>query len=86
MICLFAFFRGISFVTRQYSRVRVDNAKPGPYFFAIEAMQDLRNLTLTLNIVSAKDEREQEETVRNSWSSLRRTNFRRQHHRPIQIP
>jgi len=58
---------GVSFVSRQYARIRVDEAQPGPYFVMVEAMQDIRNVTLEVNIVGSNDRSShQEESVRSS--------------------
>jgi len=55
---------GVSFVSRQYARIRVDEAQPGPYFVMVEALQDIRNVTLEVKIVGNR----QEESVRaSSW-------------------
>lgn len=55
---------GVSFVSRQYARIRIDEAQPGPYFVMVEALQDIRNVTLEVRIVGNKEE----ESVRSrSW-------------------
>jgi len=47
---------GVSFVSRQFSRVRVHDAEAGPYFIMVEALRDLRNVTLELNILGHQEE------------------------------
>ena len=54
----FIFFSsGVSFVSRKYSRIRVYEAHPGPYFVMIEALQDIRNITLEVDIFSEQPEK-----------------------------
>lgn len=48
---------GVSFVSRKYSRIRVYEAHPGPYFVMIEALQDIRNITLEVDIFSEQPEK-----------------------------
>lgn len=38
-------------MTRQYSRIRVDHASPGPYFVMVEALEDIRNVTISVSIL-----------------------------------
>lgn len=47
---------GVSFVSRSYSRIRVYEARPGPYFVMLEALQDIRNVTLEVNVFSEQPE------------------------------
>ena len=53
----FIFFSGVSFVSRKYSQIRVYEAHPGPYFVMIEALQDIRNITLEVDIFSEQPEK-----------------------------
>ncbi len=46
----------ISFITRRYSRIRLEDAPPGPYHLLLEALADLRNLTISVSIVTAESD------------------------------
>ena len=51
---LFLFFSGVSF-----SRVRLHEAEPGgTYYVMVEAMQDIRNLTMEMKLINDQQERE----------------------------
>lgn len=56
---------GVSFVSRKYSRIRVYEARPGPYFVMVEALQDIRNVTLEVNVFG--EEKHKELTRSQSW-------------------
>ena len=43
-------------MSRGFSRARVHNAEAGPYFIMVEALRDLRNVTLELNIIGSQEE------------------------------
>ena len=47
---IFLFFRSISFVSRKFSRIRIEGATPGQYYVMLEALSDLTNVTLTVNV------------------------------------
>ena len=56
---LFLFFSGVSFTSRQFSRVRLHEAEPGgTYYVMVEAMQDIRNLTMEMKLINDQQERE----------------------------
>jgi len=40
----------ISFVSRKFSRIRVEDAPPGQYYVMLEALTDLSNVTLTVSV------------------------------------
>ena len=43
-------FSSISFVSRKFSRIRLEGATPGPYFVMLEALTDLTNVTLSVSV------------------------------------
>ena len=46
------YFSGVSFTSRQFSRIRLHEAEPGGnYFVMVEAMQNIRNLTLEIKLI-----------------------------------
>ena len=56
---MFLFFSGVSFTSRQFSRVRLHEAEPGgTYYIMVEAMQDIRNLTMEMKLINDKQEQE----------------------------
>jgi len=56
---------GVSFVSRKYSRIRVYEARPGPYFIMVEPLQDIRNVTIEVNVFA--EEKYVERTRSQSW-------------------
>jgi len=57
---------GISFTSRGFSRIRLHEAEPGSYFVMVEAMQDIRNLTMEVNLINTDSQAE--ESMRSSSS------------------
>ena len=48
-------FSGVSFTSRQFSRIRIHEAEPGGnYFVMVEAMQNIRNLTLEMKLIGIR--------------------------------
>lgn len=47
----------ISFISRGYARVREEAASPGPYFVMVEALRDMRNLTIVVEILPTHENR-----------------------------
>ena len=64
-ITLFWYYSGVSFVSRKYSRIRVYEARPGPYFIMVEPLQDIRNVTIEINVFA--EEKYVERTRSQSW-------------------
>jgi len=61
---------GVSFTSRQFSRIRLHKAEPGgTYFVMVEAMENIRNLTLEMKLI---DTNQQEESMRSSFGWPRR--------------
>ena len=50
IIILSLIFRSISFVSRKFSRIRIEGATPGQYYVMLEALSDLTNVTLTVDV------------------------------------
>jgi len=59
---------GISFTSRQFSRVRLHEAEAGEYFVMVEAMQDIDNLTMEVKLIN----NQQDESMRSSFAWPRR--------------
>lgn len=64
-ITFFKYYSGVSFVSRKYSRIRVYEARPGPYFIMVEPLQDIRNVTIEINVFA--EEKYVERTRSQSW-------------------
>lgn len=61
---------GVSFTSRQFSRIRIHEAEPGGnYFVMVEAMQNIRNLTLEMKLIDPTQQEVQIEKIRssNAW-------------------
>jgi hypothetical protein len=41
----------ISFISRKFSRIRIEGATPGQYYVMLEALTDLSNVTLTVSVM-----------------------------------
>ena len=59
------YYSGVSFVSRKYSRIRVYEARPGPYFIMVEPLQDIRNVTIEINVFA--EEKYVERSRSQSW-------------------
>jgi len=60
---------GVSFTSRQFSRIRVHEAEPGGvYFVMVEAMQDIDNLTMEMKLINNQPE----ESLRSNFAWPRR--------------
>eukprot|EP00096_Caligus_rogercresseyi_P015972 TRINITY_DN8470_c0_g1_i1.p1 TRINITY_DN8470_c0_g1~~TRINITY_DN8470_c0_g1_i1.p1 ORF type:complete len:209 (+),score=7.73 TRINITY_DN8470_c0_g1_i1:208-834(+) len=44
----------IAFVSRKFARIRMDRASPGSYFVLLEALVDLRNVTLGVTLIPSR--------------------------------
>jgi len=64
---------GVSFTSRQFSRVRLHEAEPGgTYFVMVEAMQDIRNLTMEMKLINDQQEQENSRRIFNQNSNNQR--------------
>jgi len=64
---------GVSFTSRQFSRIRLHEAEPGGnYFVMVEAMQNIRNLTLEMKLIDTTQQEVQIESMRSSFAWPRR--------------
>lgn len=64
---------GVSFTSRQFSRIRIHEAEPGGnYFVMVEAMQNIRNLTLEMKLIDTSQQEVQIESMRSSFAWPRR--------------
>ncbi|XP_040564868.1 uncharacterized protein [Lepeophtheirus salmonis] len=44
----------VSFVSRKFARIRMDRASPGSYFVFLEALVDIRNVTLGVTLLPSR--------------------------------
>ena len=56
-------FSSISFISRQYSRIREESAGSGLYFIMVEALTDVRNLTLAVSLLPPSGHFEKRENL-----------------------